>query len=283
MSNRLESILSGSTPLRKAEAGHYSMPFGGIIYKDRVILCRINRTTEGDKWALEPLGLRKDNSNAPFGGGEEYHEPKVTSGTFKRLILESGHYISDFIADVFPPHHHAPPWAGWGDPRNEYIHPTIVDAVGSVYSEGGILLDIGCGTGKLAFATQQKYPGIDVYGVDYEHDNVVEAGKLIGAEHVREGRAQDIASLFNGLKFDVIISNAFFEKEVLEQEAIAREIVQASFEQLNQGGYLIATGYGPLMIRRTDLESAGFEVLNTVVSENLFGFALPKQLYVARK
>ena len=279
----LESVLSGNTPLRRAEAGHYLTPFGGIIYKDRVILCRIVRTPEGDKWVLDPLGLRKNNSTAHFGGGEEYHEVNVTSKEFKKLISGAGSDISDFFATVSLPHEHFPHWDYWDDPRNKDLHPAIVDAVGSVYSEGCALLDIGAGPGKLALAIKEKYPSIDVYALDYNEDIVTDAGKLLGAEKVRCGKAQHVEAAFDGKKFDVIVANAFFEREVLEQDSIAREILQASFNQLNPGGYLITTGYTPLIISRADLENAGFEVLNTVVPEHLFSFALPKQLYVARK
>lgn len=280
----LDEILTEKSPLLTARGKNYDIPFGGIVLRDgRVVLCIIDLISvpEGHLWRAVPLGLRKDNSTRDFDGKEKYHEPFSSVQELERLLLHSPRDISEFIATVrLRPDY--PTWSNYDHPLDRQIYPSIVNEMGRLGLEKGVVLEIGCGIGKLAEYMQKAYLNSEVYALDANPDNVTEARKRLGSSKVKQANAEELGSVFSGVKFDAIVANAFFEPEVLGYGPAARDIVMIVRGQLKRGGYLVASGYTALLTTRQVLGNAGFNVLNTVVPENLFNYNFPKQMYVAQ-
>src|SRR3989344_989645 len=249
----LDAILTDRSPLVTARGNNYDMPFGGIVlYDGRVVLCRIDitSTSEGDVWKAVPLGLRKDNSAGFFDGAEEYHKPLFSAQELKQSLLQSPRAISEFIATVRLRSEDPPRWSNYDHHLDRQIYPAIVDELGQLGLEKGVVLEIGCGIGKLALSMQEAYPSLEVYALDANPSNVAEARKRLGSSKVKEAMVEDLGSVFSGVKFDAIVANAFFEPEVLGHGPIARDIADITLRQLKNGGYLVASGYTALLTTR---------------------------------
>lgn len=280
---QLEDILNKDGPLINAYPTNYDMPFGAIIYKEWVILCK-TQLADGDRyqtWRLIPLGVREANSIKSFSD-ERYYQHGISSSELKELLLESSEHIVDLIGTqrVRPEY---PIWADFENFKNKEIYPLLIDEIAKTGITKGPVLDLGCGVGELSKKIQKLYPKMEVYAIDSHPSNVVEAVARLGSNRVVDDDAENIDLLFPETMFNIVVANAFFEPDVLGHGQKSKKILGKVIEKLVEGGYLIISGYGFMSITRKDISDLGFNVTKAVIPENLFIDNYPKNLYVAQK
>lgn len=107
------------------------------------------------------------------------------------------------------------PGADWYEKSEMYaVGRVLHTAVGWQHNQfildkdtyGKRLLDVGCGPG--AFLSEAKKKGYEVWGLDFDRENVKVAKKRFGLKNIYAKSVADLARDFSGQKFDVI---TFFE------------------------------------------------------------------------
>jgi 2-polyprenyl-3-methyl-5-hydroxy-6-metoxy-1,4-benzoquinol methylase len=71
------------------------------------------------------------------------------------------------------------------------------------------ILDVGCGDGSL-WRPLLGNDHIELWGLDRDRARIEAAATAFGRDRVREGNIYDLSDLFEGLRFDVVVSTQVF-------------------------------------------------------------------------
>lgn len=112
--------------------------------------------------------------------------------------------------------------------QREHVHNQFLDEAATLV-QGRRVLDIGCGLG--AFIERAAGRGWDAYGVEPSEFWAKEAGRRVGADHVRQGNFED--SDFASEQFDLITL-----WDVIEHVWDPVPLLQAAAKSLAPGGAL---------------------------------------------
>jgi SAM-dependent methyltransferase len=76
-------------------------------------------------------------------------------------------------------------------------------------NEKSNILDVGCGDGSL-WRPLIGNDHIELWGFDRDGERVEAAAAIFGKDRAREGNIYDLSDLFDGLRFDVVVSTQVF-------------------------------------------------------------------------
>lgn len=71
------------------------------------------------------------------------------------------------------------------------------------------ILDVGCGDGSLWRPLLGNH-NTELWGVDHDRDRVKAAAAVFGKDRAKEGNIYDLSQLFEGLRFDAVVSTQVF-------------------------------------------------------------------------
>ncbi len=102
------------------------------------------------------------------------------------------------------------------------------------------LLDLGCGNCWMWEEFLKKVPEVDFYGVDPNPKSIKEARKRLNsfAKQIRIGGIQDLPEIFQGTRFDVVVSHSVLE-HVYKRRVFFRNLALC----LKEGGVVLLS-YG---------------------------------------
>jgi len=105
---------------------------------------------------------------------------------------------------------------------------------------GGLLLDVGTGTGDIAYTAMQSYPGVDAVGSDFTYE-MMEAGvgKVPGFP-LPFVQADTISLPFPDDTFDAVVSG-FLLRNVVDREGAFREQARVT----KPGGHVVCLETAP--------------------------------------
>lgn len=105
------------------------------------------------------------------------------------------------------------------------------------------ILDVGCGVGKVSLELGQRFPDVEVTGIDSDRPSIIHARRAGLSKNVRLLHVSDL-ELHES--FDIIIAS-----EVLEHVEQPEEFLLSLRRRLKENGRLVLTvpnGYGPFEI-----------------------------------
>jgi len=161
------------------------------------------------------------------------------------------------------------------------LHRKVVEDVAAAAPDGGVVLDAGCGSGRLAVLIARRRPDLQVRGVDLEQGMVTVAARRAAHENL-ESRvtftAADLADLpLPDNSVDLIVSTAS-----MHHWADVRAVVASLDRVLCPGGELWIYDFRPIPARRvrSAAKDAGGSVERTLVRSGRFPAALFQRLAV---
>jgi ubiquinone/menaquinone biosynthesis C-methylase UbiE len=134
----------------------------------------------------------------------------------------------------------------------------MADRVSADLPEGGVAVDIGCGTGTFAIALAAARPDAQVIGVDGDPEILALAAGKEGAAAVdwRAGRAQDLPLAGDGV--DVLTASLMLHHLLWDEK---REALAEAARVLRPGAHLHVADWGP---PQGPAMSAAFFVLQAI-------------------
>lgn len=104
----------------------------------------------------------------------------------------------------------------------------------------GRLLDIATGTGEIALAARRRYPGAEIYGVDFSENMLAEARRKPGAESIEWEFADAHQLRFEDESFDAV-THGYLLRNVSDVERVLRE----QYRVLKPGGRVVVLETSP--------------------------------------
>jgi ubiquinone/menaquinone biosynthesis C-methylase UbiE len=161
------------------------------------------------------------------------------------------------------------------------LHRTVVEDVAAAAPEGGVVLDAGCGSGRLAVLIARRRLDLQVRGVDLEQGMVTVAARRAEQENLTSRvtfTAADLADLsLPADSVDLIVSTAS-----MHHWADARAVITSLDRVLRPAGELWIYDFRPVPAGRvrSAAADAGGSVHRTLVRTGRFPVALFQRLAV---
>ena len=134
-------------------------------------------------------------------------------------------------------------------------------------SRGGRAVDVHCGGGRWLVAMARRFPGLELVGVEFEHDSVERARATIAAENltdritIREAKATDPG---HSGEFDL----AYFQY-ALHQLPDAPKVLAAAWAALRPGGRIVVLDW-PLPSSPDEFRTRHGEIIAGVQLDELY-------------
>jgi ubiquinone/menaquinone biosynthesis C-methylase UbiE len=161
------------------------------------------------------------------------------------------------------------------------LHRNVVEDVAAAAPQGGVVLDAGCGSGRLAVLIARRRPDLQVRGVDLEHGMVTVAARRAEHENLTSRvtfTAADLAELpLPDDSVDLIVSTAS-----MHHWADVRAVIGSLGRVLRPGGEMWIYDFRPVPARRvrSAVQDTGGSVGRTLVRTGWFPAALFQRLAV---
>jgi ubiquinone/menaquinone biosynthesis C-methylase UbiE len=161
------------------------------------------------------------------------------------------------------------------------LHRKVVEDVAAAAPAGGVVLDAGCGSGRLAVLIARRRPDLQVRGVDLEHGMVTVAARRAEHENLTSRvtfTAADLADLpLPDDSVDLIVSTAS-----MHHWADVRAVIGSLGRVLRPGGEMWIYDFRPVPARRvrSAVQDTGGSVGRTLVRTGWFPAALFQRLAV---
>jgi ubiquinone/menaquinone biosynthesis C-methylase UbiE len=161
------------------------------------------------------------------------------------------------------------------------LHRTVVEDVAAAAPQGGVVLDAGCGTGRLAVQIARRRPDLQVRGIDLEPGMVTVAARRAEQENLAsrvQFSAADLADLqLPDDSVDLIVSTAS-----MHHWADVRAVIASLGRALRPGGEMWIYDFRPVPVGRvrSAAQEAGGSVTRTLVRTGWFPVALFQRLAV---
>ncbi|PBB07227.1 ubiquinone biosynthesis methyltransferase UbiE [Kocuria sp. WRN011] len=104
----------------------------------------------------------------------------------------------------------------------------------------GRLLDIATGTGEIALAARRRYPGAEIFGVDFSENMLAEAREKPGADSIEWEFADAHQLRFEDQSFDAV-THGYLLRNVSDVERVLRE----QHRVLKPGGRVVVLETSP--------------------------------------
>jgi ubiquinone/menaquinone biosynthesis C-methylase UbiE len=104
----------------------------------------------------------------------------------------------------------------------EPVQETVLDLAASQVPSAAEILDVGCGTGRLLTAAEQRFPNARLAGVDAASEMIKHAQSVQPAEsriNFRQAVAEQLP--FPGAQFDLVLSTMTFHHWADQRQGIA--------------------------------------------------------------
>jgi ubiquinone/menaquinone biosynthesis C-methylase UbiE len=161
------------------------------------------------------------------------------------------------------------------------LHRRVVDDVAGAAPQGGMVLDAGCGSGRLAVQIARRRPDLRVRGIDLEQGMVTVAARRAERESLASRvtfAAADLADLpLPADSVDLIVSTAS-----MHHWADVRAVIGSLGRVLRPGGEMWIYDFRPVPAGRvrSAAQDAGGSVDRTLVRTGWFPAALFQRLAV---
>lgn len=182
----------------------------------------------------------------------------------------------------------------WGE-YTEFIHPMLANIILAVCKleklNKPVILEIGCGTGRLAIKIidqlkNEEYESWNYTGLELNEEatqiarlKVQENATIVKTDIVNERFYSNSNKKmeFSPNSIDIIIGSGILTHSVLENKIQALNALNKIHYYLKDDGILILSGHANSYLNAQDFEKNGFKVINTSWPGR------PKQLYIIRK
>lgn len=104
----------------------------------------------------------------------------------------------------------------------EPVQRTVLDLAAAEVSRPQAILDVGCGTGRLLRAAQERFPGTRLEGVDAAEGMIDQARSSLGPDskiHFQQATAEQLP--FGDREFDLVFSTMTFHHWADQRQGIA--------------------------------------------------------------